>query len=80
MVAAEGEHREGDERLGVFEPERDPGEDADLGVGGLDEALGEAVVEGGGQQWMRSVAVGGPGLVAVGVDEDRDAAVVWTSP
>jgi len=41
----------------------------------------EAVFGGPGEQWMSSVVAGGPGLVAVGVDEaseDLDAAV-WTS-
>jgi hypothetical protein len=41
-----------------------------------------AVFGGAGNQEMRSVTVGGPGLVAVGVDgpgDDQDAAV-WTSP
>jgi putative transposase len=44
-VAAEGEHCEGDEGLGAVEPERDSGEYPDLGVGGFDESLGEAVFE-----------------------------------
>ena len=44
-MAAESEHCEGDERLGAVEPERDPGEQPDFGVGGFDEALGETVVE-----------------------------------
>ncbi len=42
----------------------------------------EAVLGGAGEQTMRSVTAGGPGLVAVGGDEsggDADAAV-WTSP
>ena len=39
----------------------------------------EAVFGGGFRQSMRSVAVGGPGLVAVGHDGGRDAAAVWTS-
>ena len=34
---------------------------------------------GGGGRWMRSVTVGGPGLVAVGGDGGRGAAAVWTS-
>jgi len=44
-VAAESEHCESDERLGAVEPEGDPGEQPDFGVGGFDESLGEAVVE-----------------------------------
>jgi len=44
-VASEGEQGEGDEGLGAVEPERDPGEQPDFGVGRFDEALGEAVVE-----------------------------------
>jgi len=44
-VAAEGEQGEGDEGLGAVEPERDPGEQPDLGVGRFDQALGETVVE-----------------------------------
>jgi hypothetical protein len=42
----------------------------------------ESIFGGPGFQEILSVAVGGPGLVAVGLDEaggDRDA-VVWTSP
>jgi hypothetical protein len=42
----------------------------------------EALFGGAGDQWMRSVVAGGPGLVGVGYDEsggDADAAV-WTSP
>ena len=39
----------------------------------------EAVFGGDGQQAMSSVTAGGPGLVAVGRDEDRWAAAVWTS-
>ncbi len=41
----EGEHGERDEWLVAVEPERDAGEQTDLGVGGFDEALGEAGVE-----------------------------------
>ena len=44
-VAAEGEQYEGDEGLGAVEPERDPGEQTDFGVGRFDESLGETVVE-----------------------------------
>jgi len=42
----------------------------------------QAVFGGADSQWMNEVAVGGPGLVAVGIassDRDTDAAV-WTSP
>jgi hypothetical protein len=42
----------------------------------------EVVFGGAGEQWMTSVTVGGPGLVAVGwelLGSDADAAV-WTSP
>ena len=35
--------------------------------------------DGDNKQWMRSVTVGGPGLVAVGWDDGRQAAAVWTS-
>ena len=40
----------------------------------------ETVFGGDGQQAMSSVTAGGPGLVAVGRDLGREAAVVWTSP
>ena len=67
-VAAEGEHRQGDERFGGVEAERDAGQHPDLGVGGFDQPLGQAVVEGG----VDRVAVFDD---AVGeFDEDRDAA------
>jgi len=46
-VAAEGEHGEGDECLGGSEPEGDAGEESDLGVGRLDQSLGEPVFERG---------------------------------
>ena len=40
----------------------------------------EAVFGGEGDQWMTSVTVGGPGLVAFGMDEGRGSRVaVWTS-
>ena len=42
-VAAEGEHCEGDEGFGAVESEGDSREQADLGVGGFDQSLGEAV-------------------------------------
>jgi len=38
-VAAEGEHREGDEGLWAVESECDSCEESDLGVGGFDESL-----------------------------------------
>jgi len=42
----------------------------------------EDIFSGGGEQWMRSVTAGGPGLVAVGVDilDNEFDAAVWTSP
>jgi len=43
----------------------------------------EAVFGGAGDQWMRSVVMGGPGLVAVGFDSsggDWDAAVWYWTP
>jgi hypothetical protein len=46
-VAAEGEHGQDDECLWGAESERYAGEQPDLGVGGFDQSLGEAVVEGG---------------------------------
>ena len=45
-MAAEGEEGEGDEGFGSVEAEGDAGEEPDLGVGGLDEAVGETGVEG----------------------------------
>ena len=44
-MAAEGEQCEGDEGFRAVEPERDSREQADLGVRGFDESLGEAVFE-----------------------------------
>jgi len=46
-VAAEGEHGQGDECFWGAESERDAGHQSDRGVGGFDESLGQAVVEGG---------------------------------
>ena len=40
----------------------------------------EALLGGDGNQWMESVTVGGPGLVAIGGDSGRRAAAVWPSP
>ena len=45
-VAAECEECEGDEGFGSVEAERDSGEESDLGVGRLDEGVGEPRVEG----------------------------------
>lgn len=42
-MAAEGESGHGDEGVGVLEPERDPGESPDPGVGRLDERVGEPI-------------------------------------
>jgi len=39
----------------------------------------EAVFGGSHTQWMRGVTAGGPGVVAVGFDQDLGAAAVWTS-
>jgi len=44
-VAAEGEECEGDEGLWAVESVGDSCEESDLGVGGFDESLGEAVFE-----------------------------------
>ena len=44
-MAAEGEECEGDEGFGAVEAEGDSGEESDLGVGGFDESLREAVFE-----------------------------------
>ena len=46
-VAAEREHGEGDERFGFVESEGHAGEQSNLGVGGLDEPVGQVVVERG---------------------------------
>src|SRR5512144_1242758 len=46
-VAAEREHGEGEERVGFVESEGHAGEQSNLGVGGLDEPVGQVVVEGG---------------------------------
>jgi hypothetical protein len=45
-VGAEGEQGEGDEWLVAVEPERDAGEESDLGVGRLDQRVRQAVSEG----------------------------------
>ena len=44
-MAAEGEQCEGDQWFGSVEAERDAGEEPDLGVGRLDEGVGESGVE-----------------------------------
>lgn len=46
-MPAEREEREGHERLGSVEAERNAGEESDLGVGRLDEGDGETLLEGG---------------------------------
>jgi hypothetical protein len=46
-VAAEGEDGEGNGCLRGAESERNPGQESDLGVGGFDHSLREAVVQGG---------------------------------
>lgn len=46
-MAAEGEHGQGDECFWGSESERDPGEQADFGVGRFDQPLGQPVFEGG---------------------------------
>ncbi len=45
-MSAEGQHREGDQGFWLPEPEGDPSQDADLGVGGLHEGVGHVVVQG----------------------------------
>ena len=67
-MAAEGEHGQGDEGFGVAEAERDAGQEPDLGVGGLDQGVGQAVVEGG----VDGFAVFDD--PALQLDEGRDAA------
>jgi hypothetical protein len=46
-VAGEGEHGPDDERPGRVESKRHAGEDPDLGVRGLDEPVGEVVLDRG---------------------------------
>src|SRR6202171_5805140 len=46
-VAAEGEHGQGDQCLRGAESERNPVQEPDLGVGGFDQSLREAMIEGG---------------------------------
>jgi hypothetical protein len=67
-VAAEGEHSQGDQRLRGAEAERDPGEESVLGVGGFDQSLGEAIVEGGVDGLAVSHDAAGQ------LDQHRDAA------
>ena len=45
--AAEVEHDEGDQGLGRVEPEGHAGEESDLGVSGLDQALRQPVLQAG---------------------------------
>jgi hypothetical protein len=54
-VRSEGEHRERDEGLVAMEPERDAGEESDLGVRRLDEPLRES----GGKRDVDRGTVGG---------------------
>ena len=68
MVAAEGEHREGDEGVGGSEAERDPGDQADLGVDRLDAPVGQAVLDRGEDRRLVFDDA------ALQVDERRDAA------
>jgi hypothetical protein len=65
-VRAEGEHGEGDEWLVAVEPERDPGEQPDHGVGRFDQALRQAMLEG----CVDGSVMGGD--LAVQVDERRE--------
>jgi hypothetical protein len=44
-VAAEAEQGEGDEGLRGLEPERHPGDQPDLGVGRLDQAVGQVLLD-----------------------------------
>ena len=67
-MAAEGEHGQGDECFWGSESERDPGEQADFGVGRFDQSLGEPVFEGG----VDRVAVFDD--LAGQLDEGRDTA------
>ena len=46
-MAAEREQGEGDEGFGSVEAERDAGEQSDLGVGRLDESVGQVVLDRG---------------------------------
>ncbi len=46
-MAAEAEHGEGDEGFGAVEAEGDTGDETDLGVGGLDEGVGQVGVQSG---------------------------------
>jgi hypothetical protein len=71
-VAAEGEHGEGNECLRGAESERNPGQESDLGVGGFDQFLGEAVIQGG----VDGIAVSDD--AACQLHEHRDAAAPRT--
>lgn len=46
-MTAEVEHCQGDEGLGGVEPEGDAGDQARLGVGGLDESVRQVVLDRG---------------------------------
>ena len=46
-MASEAEHGEGDQGLGGGEPERDPGDESDLGVDRFDPSVGQAVLDRG---------------------------------
>jgi len=46
-VTAEAEQGEGDQGIGGLEPERDSGDQAGLGVGRLDQAVGQVVLDRG---------------------------------
>ena len=46
-MAAEAEHREGDQGVGCSESERDSGDESDLGIHRFDPAVGEAVLDRG---------------------------------
>ena len=45
-MATQGKHGQSDQRLGVPEPERDPGQQPDLGVDRLDQPVGQPVIQG----------------------------------
>ena len=46
-MTAEAEQGEGDQGIGGLEPERDSGDQADLGVGRLDQGVGQVVLDRG---------------------------------
>ncbi len=49
-MSAEVEHGQGDEGFGWAEPERDPGDETDLGVDRLDAPVGQAMFDRGEDQ------------------------------